>query len=215
MTNRVLTLTVLLGLLMLPVLGWAQAPAAGTGKIAVINIQAAIGNSADGKKASADLQKKYESRQRDLQQQQQEIQGLQDQLQKQAATLSDDEQRRLNRKLEDEQKRFKRNQEDFQSDVQAEQQEVIQRIGQKMYRLLNEYGQQNGFALIIESYPQVPIYFATVDLTEEMIRRYDAAYPVEAAGAATGTTSAPAAAKPATPAPKPAATAKPADKPKQ
>ena len=220
MRNRVFTLTVLLGWLMLPLLAWAQAPAAGAGKVGVMNIQAAIGNTAEGKKASADLQKKFDPRQRELQQQQQEIQGLQDQLQKQAATLSDEEQRRLARDLEEKQKRFKRNQEDFQADVQAEQQEAVQRIGQKMYRLINEYGQQNGFVLIMESYPQLPVYFAPTDLTEEMIRRYDAAYPVEAAGTTAGTPSAPAVAKPATPVPKPAvatkpaATAKPADKAK-
>jgi len=214
MRNRVFTLAVLLGLLMLPRLAWAQAPAAGAGKVGVINIQATIGNTAEGKKASADLQKKFDPRQRELQQQQQEIQGLQEQLQKQAATLSDEEQRRLARDLEEKQKRFKRNQEDFQADVQAEQQEAIQRIGQKMYRLINEYGQQNGFALIMESYPQLPVYFAPIDLTEEMIRRYDAAYPAEAAAPAATTPAAPAAAKPATPAPKPVATPKPADKPK-
>jgi len=125
MRNRVFTLAVLLGLLMLPRLAWAQAPAAGAGKVGVINIQATIGNTAEGKKASADLQKKFDPRQRELQQQQQEIQGLQEQLQKQAATLSDEEQRRLARDLEEKQKRFKRNQEDFQADVQAEQQEAI------------------------------------------------------------------------------------------
>ncbi len=212
MRNRVCTLTVLLGLPMLPLLAWAQIPAAGAGKIGVVSIQAAIGNTAEGKKAAADLQKKIEPRQRDLQQQQQEIQGLQDQLQKQAATLSDEEQRRLARELEEKQKRFKRNQEDYQADAQADQQEIVQRLGQKMYRLINEYGQQNGFALIMESYPQLPVYFAPTDLTEEMIRRYDAAYPVEAAAPA---------AKPAATAPKPAAATrpaaatKPADTPKQ
>jgi len=210
MTSRVFTLAVLLGLLTVCTQGWAQTPAPGTGKVGVINIQLAIGNSAEGKKASSDLQKKYEPRQRELQQQQQEIQSLQDQLQKQAATLSDEEQRRLSRELEDKQKRFKRNQEDFQSDVQAEQQEIIQRIGQKMYRLINEYGQQNGFALIMEAYPQLPVYFATVDLTEEMIRRYDAAYPVEASAAPAAPT-----AKPVAPTAKPAAAAKPVSKPTQ
>jgi outer membrane protein len=213
MTNRVFTLTVLLGLLLLPLRAGAQAPAAGTGKIGVINIQAAIGSTAEGKKAFADLQKKFEPRQRDLQQQQQEIQALQDQLQKQAATLSDDEARRLNRDLEEKQKRFKRNQEDFQADGQQEQQEAVQRLGQKMYRIIYEYGQQNGFALIMESYPQLPVYYVAIDLTEEMIRRYDAMYPVEGATAA-ATPAAPAAA-PVTTAPKPAATTKPAVKPKQ
>jgi outer membrane protein len=213
MRNRVFTLITLLGLAMLPLAARAQTPAAAGTKIGVINFQGAIGNTAEGKKAVQELQKKYEARTRELQQQQQEIQNLQDQLQKQGQTLSDDEQRRLARELEDKQKRFKRGQEDYQADIQAEQQEIVQRLGQKMFRLVNEYGQQNGFGLIMEGYPQVPVYFATIDITEEMIKRYDAAYPVEAA-AGTTATPAPPAAKPAAPAAKPSATAKPADKPK-
>ena len=214
MRNRVFTLIAMLGLLTLPIVAWGQTPAAAGTKIGVINFQGAIGNTAEGKKAVQELQKKYESRTRELQQQQQEIQSLQDQLQKQAQTLSDDEQRRLARELEDKQKRFKRAQEDYQADIQAEQAEIVQRLGQKMFRLVNDYGQQNGFALIMEGYPQIPIYFAPIDVTEEMIKRYDAAFPVESAAAATGTSSAPAAAKPAAPAPKPSTAAKPADKPK-
>ncbi len=214
MRNRVFTLMALLGLMALPVAAWGQTPAAAGTKIGVINFQGAIGNTAEGKKAVQELQKKYEPRTRDLQQQQQEIQNLQEQLQKQAATLSDDEQRRLARELEEKQKRFKRGQEDYQADIQAEQQEIVQRLGQKMFRLVNDYGQQNGFALIMEGYPQIPIYFAPIDVTEELIKRYDVAFPVETAGAAPGTPSTPPAAKPAAPAPKPAAASKPADKPK-
>jgi len=214
MRNRVSSLIVLVGLLTLPIVAWGQTPAAAGAKIGVINFQGAIGNTAEGKKSVLELQKKYEPRTRDLQQQQQEIQNLQDQLQKQAATLSDDEQRRLARELEDKQKRFKRGQEDYQADIQAEQQEIVQRLGQKMFRLVTDYGQQNGFALIMEGYPQVLVYFAPIDVTEEMIKRYDAAYPVASAAPATGTSSAPPAAKPAAPAPKPSTAAKPADKPK-
>lgn len=213
MRNRVSSLIVLAGLLTLPVVAWGQTPAAPGAKIGVINFQGAIGNTAEGKKAVQELTKKYEPRTRELQQSQQEIQNLTEQLQKQAATLSDDEQRRLARELEDKQKRFKRGQEDYQADIQAEQQEIVQRLGQKMFRLVNEYGQANGFALIMEGYPQVPVYFAPIDVTEELIKRYDAAFPAEIAAPAAGTT-APPAAKPAAPASKPSTAAKPADKPK-
>jgi len=213
MRNRVSSLMVLVGLLTLPIVAWGQTPAAASAKIGVINFQGAIGNTAEGKKAVQELTKKYEPRTRELQQQQGEIQNLTEQLQKQAATLSDDEQRRLARELEDKQKRFKRGQEDYQADIQAEQQEIVQRLGQKMFRLVNEYGQANGFSLIMEGYPQVPVYFAPIDVTEELIKRYDAAFPVESAAPAAGTT-APPAAKPVAPAPKPSTAAKPAEKPK-
>ena len=69
-----------------------------------MNIQAAIANTAEGKKVITDLQKKYQPRQEELQRLQQEIQAIQDQLTKQSATMSEEEQARLSREAEDKQK---------------------------------------------------------------------------------------------------------------
>ena len=204
MKNLVLSLSVLLGLLAWPVLASAQGAA---GKIGVINIQESIGKSGEGRKAFADLQKKYQPREQDLQRQQQDISALQDQLQKQATTLSDEERARLSRDLEEKQKIFKRASEDFEVDTQSDSQEVIRRIGAKMLRVLSEYAQANNFVLVIDN-AQVPIYYAAKesDLTEEIVKRYDIANPVE------GGTTAPAAgtSRPAAPAAKTPAAPKPA-----
>jgi len=212
MKNRVMWLTTLLGLLISPVLALAQAPAASSGKVGVINIQAAILTSKEGKKAMADLQAKYQPRQADIQRLQQEIQGINDQLQKQGGTtLSDDEQRRLSRELEVKQTLLKRSSEDFNADAQVDRDEAIRRIGEKMVRIIGDYAQQNGFTLVVDS-AQIPVYYAAkdIELTGEIVRRYDQANPVAdegAAPAATGT-------RPAAPPAKPAAGTKPADKPK-
>jgi outer membrane protein len=179
MINRARRLTPVLALLAFP--GLLAAQAAG-GKVGVLNLQEAIQNTAEGKKVFGEIQKKYQPRQQDLQRQQQEINALQDQLQRQAATLSDEERVRLSRELEDKQKIFKRATEDANSDFNADTQDAFRRIGQKMVRIVNEYAQQNGFVLVIDD-AQLPVYYVAqeIDLTEEMVRRFDAAHPVEAA----------------------------------
>ena len=58
----------------------AQSAAPAAGKIGVINMQAAIASTGEGKKVFTDLQKKYQPRQQELQRLQQEIQAIQDQL---------------------------------------------------------------------------------------------------------------------------------------
>jgi outer membrane protein len=201
MKNRLITLTALLAVLASPVYVRAQSAALAQGKIGIINIQAAIANTAEGKKVIADLQKKYEPRQRALQSLGTEIQAIQDQLQKQAATLSDEEQGRLTREAEDKQKRLKRDTDDAQSDFSNDRDEAIKRIGQKMVKLIQDYATQNGFTMVIDG-AQIPIYYAAADLdiTGEVIKRYDAANTVAEAAA------------PAKPATHPAA---PAPKPKQ
>ncbi len=220
MRERVMKTCVLLTFLCLPAIALGQSPAV-AGKVGVINIQGAIGATAEGKKAFADLQKKFQPRQADLQRQQQEIQNLQDQLQRQQATLSDAERIRLTREMSDKQKLFERAREDAQADFQDDRQDVIARIGQKMVQIIEDYGNQNGFSLIIDlqipiysnnqaSDAQIPIYFASKDvvISEEIIKRYDAAFPVASASS----TDTPKPAGPAAASPKPAA--KPADKPK-
>jgi outer membrane protein len=208
MKNLVLSLSILLGLLAWPVLASAQGA---SGKIGVINIQESIGKSGEGKKAFSELQKKYQPREQDLQRQQQDIAALQDQLQKQAMTLSDEERARLSRDLEEKQKILKRASEDANTDFQGDSQEVIRRVGQKMLRVISEYAQQNNFVLVIDN-AQIPVYYAAkeTDLTDEIVKRYDAANPVEGgttAPAATGGASTP---RPAAPAAKTPAAPKPA-----
>jgi len=203
MKNRVVTWTILATALSVTTLAVGQDPSTGTaGKIGVINIQQAIASTTEGKAALGGLQKKYEPKRLELQKRQDEINALQDQLQKQTATLSDDERSRLTRDLDDKQRIFKRMQEDDQSDWQADNQDAVTRIGQKMVKVINDYAQKNGFTLVIDD-SQLPVYYVAqgADITEPIVKLYDAANPAAASS------SAPAAAKPS--AAKPPAAPKP------
>jgi outer membrane protein len=176
MQNRLTTLTVFLAIMGLPLASYAQ------GKVGVININLAIASTAEGKKVIADLKKRYEPKQQELERLQKEIQSIQDQLSKPAPAASDGDQRKLARDLEEKQKNLKRWTDDAQSDLTADRDEAARRMGQKMIRIITDYAQQNGFILVIDS-AQIPIYFALkdIDLTEEIVKRYDAAYPVSEA----------------------------------
>ncbi len=54
-----------------------------------------------------------------------------------------------------------------------------------MVHVITDYAQQNGFTLVLDD-AQIPIYFASkdIEITEEIIKRYDAANPVADAVAA-------------------------------
>jgi len=203
MKTRVSTLTLLFFLGIAPAGLLAQSSGAPS-KVGLVNIQEAILSAAEGKKSMADLQKKYQPRQQEIQKDSQDIQAISDQLQKQAATLSDEEQRNLNRQLEEKQKLLKRTQEDAQADFGADRDEMFRRIGQKMVKVIQDFAPKNGYSLVIGS-DQVPIYYAAteVDLTEQIVKLYDAANPVDAptsgGPAAPGTrSSTPSVSKPAT-----------------
>jgi outer membrane protein len=179
MKTRLANLILLTAIVTVPVTAHAQ------GKVGIINLNIAIGTTAEGKKAIADLEKKFAPRKQELQRLQQEIQAIQDQLSKQSATLSDDEQRRLSRELEDKQKILKRSADDAQSDYNADTEETVSRIGKKMVRVIGDYAQQNGFVLVIDG-AQVPIYYVAKDfeISADIVKRYDAANPLPAVGGA-------------------------------
>ncbi len=75
--------------------------------------------------------------------------------------------------------------EDAQNDFNRDRDESINRIGQKMVHVINEYAQKNGFSLVLDD-AQIPVYYASKDIevTAEIIKNYDAANPMAEAGTA-------------------------------
>jgi outer membrane protein len=195
---------------------WAQAaPAAGAAapvkSVGIINLRGAIGSTAEGKQASAELQSQFAPRSAEIDSLTKQINDLQQKLQAGQGKLSQEEETRLTGEGQRLTQRLDRRRNDFQEDASAAQQEVLERIGRKMVDVLDRYARENGFSVVLDTSGQnSPILYASnqVDVTQDIIRLYDQAYPVKSGGAA------PATAKPAATAPKPA-TPPPATKPPQ
>lgn len=192
--------------------GAAPAGAAAGGKIGVINVRQAIVTTSEGKQASAELQSQFASRQTELENLNKQIADLRQRLAAGENKLSQEEQARLTRQGEILARQLQRKQDEYQEDVNASQGDVIDRIGRKMIDVLDRYARENGYVAILDSSAQnTPILYASnqIDVTQDIIRLYDQAYPLKG-GVATPAKSTPKAAsapaatpKPATPAPTP------------
>ncbi|MGH9729179.1 MAG: OmpH family outer membrane protein [Candidatus Acidiferrales bacterium] len=173
---------------------WAQAessaPAVASGKIAVINLQGAIAGTEEGKQASKQLQAQFASRQTELENLRKQIADLQQRIQAGATTLSEEEKARLASQGNILTRKFQREQQDLQDDGNDAQQLAINRIGQKMLTVLDKFAKQNGYNLILDngsssqSAPVVLYSANQVDVTQQVIKLYDAAYPTKAAAPA-------------------------------
>ena len=185
---------------------WGQASTAAAMKVGVINIQAAIAGTAEGKQAAAELQSQFSPRTTELQNLQKQIQDLGARVQNGQTTLSDEEKARLQHQYEQQSRLFQRKQQEFQDDSNDAQQEVVNRIGRKMIDVIDKYSKENNYSVILdESSQQTPVIYAAnqIDVTQDIIRIYDQSYPVKnatASGAAPRPAPKPA---PATPATKP------------
>lgn len=183
--------------------GAAPAGAATAGKTGIINIRQAIASTAEGKQAGAELQSQFSARQNELEGLNKQINDLRQRLDASQGKLSPEEQTRLQRQGEVMARQLQRKQDEYQEDVNAAQADVFDRIGRKMVDVLDRYARENGFILMLDSSAQnTPILFVSpnIDVTQDIIRLFDNAYPVKAGA----TTPRPAAApKPAAAAPKP------------
>ena len=179
----------------------AQSPAAspaGLGKVGVINIRAAIGSTAEGKQAQAELQSQFAPRQTEIENMNKQINDLRQRLAACEGKCSQDEIQRLTTQGQRLTQQFDRKNTEFNEDSNAALSDVIDRIGRKMVDVLERYAGQNGYSVVLDSSAQNnPILFASsqIDVTQEIVRLYDQAYPVKGG--------APAPQKPAKPAPTP------------
>jgi Skp family chaperone for outer membrane proteins len=197
--------------LVLGVAALAQAQGQVPTKIAVINVQTAILSTKDGQKAAADLQTAFNPRQQDLEKKQADLTALQDQLRKGSATMSEDAKTKLMRDIDATTTRVNRDRQDASSDLDEAQGKIMQELGGKMMAVMEKYAVQNGYAVVLDvSNPQTPVLWAAsaVEITNDIVKLYDQAYPGTAAAPAAKP---PAAVKPpAAPAAAPAAAKPPA-----
>lgn len=190
----------------------AAAPgAAGSGKIAVLNVRQAIVTTAEGKQASAELQSQFAPRQSEMETLNKQINDIRQQLAANQTTWSDEQKAKAQTQGQRLAAQLERKNNELQEDVNAAQGDVVDRIGRKMMEVLDRYARENGFVAVFDSSAQnSPIIYASnnVDVTQEIIRLYDQQYPIK--GSSTPASKPAAAPKPAT---SPAATPKPTTPP--
>jgi outer membrane protein len=173
-------------------------------KIAVLNVRNAIVATAEGKQAQALLQSQFAPKQNELQSTQKQIEDIQRRMSEGARTLSDDEKSKLQRQGELLSRRLQRDNDGLNEELNAAQGEIVDTIGRKMLDVLDRYARENGYVAVLDTSAQgSPVIYGSsqADITQDVVRLYDQAYPVK--GGAPAASSAPTP-KPATPAPAPA-----------
>jgi outer membrane protein len=165
------------------------APVATAVRVGIINIQRAIIECNEGKKAAEELTKRFTPKRAELERKQKEIEDLQGQLEKGKNTLADDKRAELIRDIERKTKDFNRDNDDATADFQQAESQLINTIGQKVMRVVDEYSRRNGYDVILDvSNPQSNVLWATnkLDVTDEIIGAYNmvgsSLQPLPAAG---------------------------------
>lgn len=155
---------------------FSAAPALAQNKMAIVNFQRAVLETAEMKKASADMQAKYKPRQDQLEKLQKDLADIQAKLQNTqtnpatAADLQLDGTRK--------QREAQRITEDLQADAERDRNDILQRGTQRMTEVVKKLADEKGLDMVIDVTNAI-FYKPALEITQESVAAYDKTYPVK------------------------------------
>ncbi len=146
-------------------------------KIAAVDVQKTFEQSAEGKSVISQLRQKEQTIMGELEKLDKQILTLETKLNTQKLTLTDEAQQKLAFELESARIQRKRAEEDSTKEFQRLQFTLVSRLRSEVYSVIQNYAREQQIGLIFDlSAPAGVIYCEpALDITSEIIRRYDAA----------------------------------------
>ncbi len=169
-------------------------------KIGYVDLQRAIREVEEGKSATATLRKDFDAKQKTLDGKKAEFDRLKTEFEKQSVVMADavkkEKAGELDRKAMELQQLFMQ----LQKDLSAREGEVMRGIVDKMAGVVREIAEADGFTMVLERQDAGIVYAPpSLDLTNELVRKYNARFgagkPAAAKPAATKPAAKPAAGK--------------------
>lgn len=144
-------------------------------RVAVVDLQRALNETEDGRRAKARLKRLFKRRQQALDKRQGEIKALKEDIERQKSVLSRDA---LQKRVEAYQKAFIELQStyvEYQRELAQKEGELTRTIIARMERILRRIGQAEGYTLILERNEGGVVWVpSNLDITDLVIQRYNA-----------------------------------------
>jgi outer membrane protein len=147
-------------------------------KVAIINTQKALLDTAEIKKAQVDLETKYKPRTDALKKLETELQDIQARLSAGAGKLTPQVESDLQNQGQRKQRDATRLQEDLQGEVERDRQDILARAGQRMQEVIKKLAEEKGYDVVVDT--SNTIYFKpALEITADATMAYDKAHPAK------------------------------------
>lgn len=147
-------------------------------KVAIINLQKSVLDTAEIQKAQKELETKFKPRQDKAEALQKELQTIQGQLQTMAGKLTPQAEQELNVQGQRKQRELQRLTEDLQGEVDRERQDILGRTAQRMNEVVKKLSESKGLDMVVDVTNAV--YFKpALEITAEATAEYNKAYPAK------------------------------------
>ncbi len=146
-------------------------------KIGFVDLQRALNEVDEGKAAKALLKRDFDEKQKQLDARKSEFDRLQSDFEKQAVVMSEqakrDKGQDLDRRARELQALFMQ----LQKDLSDREREATRGIFDRMAALVKDIADADGFSIVLEKGAGVVVSPPSLDLTNELIRKYNAKFP--------------------------------------
>jgi outer membrane protein len=142
-------------------------------RIAVVDLQRALNECDAGKRAKDSVKGKFEKAQNELRKEREDLDKQRDELEKRAVLLKEDERRNREREMENRTLDFKRKYEDMQRDLKRTDAELTSGIVEQLYGIVNDYGRQQGYTLVLESSSGLLYADKALDITDAIVKLHN------------------------------------------
>ena len=152
---------------------WGSSALAEDLKLGYVDMQRALNETEDGRKAKANLKKVFDQKQKELDEQQQQLKKDVEDLEKKRTLLPPDKLREKEAELQSRMQKVQQTYLRHQQDLSGKEQEATAKIFERMQKIIAKIAATENFSMIMD---KAGLVFAKphLDLTNELIRRYNA-----------------------------------------
>ena len=142
-------------------------------KIGYVDMQRALNETEDGRKAKANLKKVFDQKQKELDEQQATLKKDLEDLEKKRTLLPADKVREKEAELQSRMQKVQQTYLRHQQDLSGKEQEATGKIFERMTKIISKIAAAENFSMILD---KAALVYAKphLDLTNELIRRYNA-----------------------------------------
>lgn len=138
-------------------------------KIGVVDMRKIVASSPEAKATMEKLQQEFKPKEEKIVKTEKEMKEKSEKLQRNAAVMSDSEKSKLERELVASQRELQRMQEEFREDSTARYQEEMQKLIEKVRKIVNDIATKEKYDIILHQ--DTNLYASTqVDITDKVVK---------------------------------------------
>ena len=164
--------TALLGTILLSIM--ARPVLAGETKLGFVDLRRALGETEEGKKARSTLKKDFDKKQKELDEQQEEVKKAIEDLNKKRTLLPAETVRQKEAELQERVGKVQQTYMRHQQDLAGKEEEATGPIVERLQRIIAKIAAAENFTMVLDKNAGVVFAKPEFDLTNEVIRRFNA-----------------------------------------